>query len=210
MIGRILRSYTNPETGYKKVEALFFDHVNLVLEHQEPDYPGVPPHYVPYINWNFKGREKRKIKKSESNIKLCPYLDFMYCEKPHCQSCFHNPDKSKSDCRRDMIIVPAELIEKSKPIPIKDRPFEEQREIQDKIGSAVVDYKNTEYPNAITILLDLAEKLGYSPMWVYWKLTPDNRYTRNIPVLHEIARQKGYKPGWVHFALQKIDNKRRG
>jgi DNA repair protein RadD len=211
MIGRILRPYTNPETGYQKEEALFFDHVNLVLEHQEPDYPGVPPHYVPYINWNFKGREKRKIKKTESNIKLCPYLDFMYCEKPHCQSCRHNPDKSKSDCRRDMVIIPADLIEKSKPIPIKDRPYEEQREIQDKIGSAVVDYKNTENPNAIAILLDLAKRLGYKNAWkwVYYKLTSEDRYTRNIPVLHEIARQEGYHPWWVKHALKALGDKQR-
>lgn len=228
MIGRILRPWIEYhmkyEDGkyvfdldnikYKKEEALFFDHVNLVLEHQEPDYPGVPPHYVPYINWNLKGTEKRKIKKSESNIKLCPYLDFMYCEKPHCQSCVHNPDKSKPDCRRDMVVIPADLIEKSKPIPIKDRPFEEQREIQDKIGSAVIDYKNTENPNAIGQLLKIAKDIGVSPkkipFWVYWKLTPGNRYTRNIPVLHEIARQLNYEPGWVHFALKIVDKKRRG
>jgi superfamily II DNA or RNA helicase len=81
MIGRILRPFEDPITGYKKEEALFFDHVNLVLEHQEDKFPGVPPHYVHHIEWNFTGTEKRKRKKKDANMRLCPFLDYMYCEK---------------------------------------------------------------------------------------------------------------------------------
>jgi len=191
------------------MDSLFFDHVNLVLEHQEPNYPGVPPHYVPEINWNFSGTEKRKRNKKDINIKLCPHLDFMYCDKPHCQSCQHNPDKSVKDARQSMIVIPANLVETQKPISLDARPPEERREIQDKIGDAIIDYKTTMNPGAIGELLRLAEMLGYSPMWVYWRLTSDSRHTKNIPVLHEIARQKKYKPGWVYITLQKLKYQKR-
>jgi len=50
----------------------------------------------------------------------------------------------------------------------------------------------------IGILLDIAEDLGRSPMWVYWLLS-EGRVTVNVPLIHEIARQKGYKPGWAYF-----------
>jgi superfamily II DNA or RNA helicase len=203
-IGRILRPFTDQETGYKKEDALFFDHVNLVLEHQEPDFPGVPPHYVPEIKWNFYGTEKRKKKKDQGNIKLCPHLDFMYCSKPNCSTCKHNPDKSIADVRKPMVVIPTELEEKQKPIPLNERPIEERKEIQDEIGSLVIEYKNEMSAGAVGKLLEIAVRLGYRELWVYWILTEENRHTVNIPLLHEIARQKNYKKGWVYFAQQKV------
>jgi superfamily II DNA or RNA helicase len=205
IIGRILRPFENKETGYKKEEALFFDHVNLVLEHQDESYPGVPLHYVPDITWNFHGNEKRKRKKDDKNIKLCPLMDFLYCDKPSCRGCPHNPDNQIPDQRKPMIVVPTELEEIKKPIPLNERPIEERRELQDRINAAAMDYKNNMNPGAIGELIKIQEELGYSPLWIYWKLTPDDQYTINYPVLHEIARQKGYKPGWVHFIKKKID-----
>jgi len=203
-IGRILRPFTDPVTGYKKEDALFFDHVNLVLEHQEPEYPGIPPHYVPHVKWNFEGVTKRKKKKQDVNIRLCPYLDFMYCQKPTCKGCEHNPNKENPDARRDMIIVPAELQEKEKPIPMAERPESEKREFQDRIGSAVIDYRNDLKSKAVSELLRIAEECGYPVLWVYYRLTEDSRHTINIPLLHEIARQKGYNSGWVYHKKKTI------
>ncbi len=203
-IGRILRPYENKETGYKKEEALFFDHVNLVLEHQDLNYPGVPLHYVPEITWNFHGNEKRKRKKDDTNIRLCPLIDFMYCDKPSCRGCPHNPDQQIPDQKKPMIVIPIDLEEIKKSIPLKERPIEERREIQDMIGAAVMDWGNNMDPGAIGELMKIQQELGYNILWIYWKLTEDGQHTINYPVLHEIARQKGYKPQWVHFITKKV------
>jgi superfamily II DNA or RNA helicase len=203
-IGRIIRPFQDEITGYKKEYALFFDHVNLVLEHQEEDYPGIPPHYVPEINWNFHGAERRKRNKKQANIKSCPYLDFLYCEKPTCTTCEHNPDKTVTDARRPMVVIPAELEEKIKPIPLANRPEQEKREFQDRINAAAMVYKLNMSAGAVGEMLKIAEECGYSVYWVYHRLADENRHTRNIPLLAEIARQKGFKPGWVHFAKKKV------
>jgi DNA repair protein RadD len=202
MIGRILRPFEG------KQDALFFDHVNLLLEHQEPDFPGIPPHYVPEIKWNFSGHEKKKRGKKEGNPVLCPHLDYMYCPRPHCPTCQHNPDHTVTDARRPMIVVPAELQEAPKPKPLNERPPEERRDIQDQIGAAILEYKSEPGPGPVEKLLKIADSLGYREMWVYWRLTDDARLTVNIPLLHEIARVRGYKPGWVYFATKKVHGRK--
>jgi superfamily II DNA or RNA helicase len=207
MIGRILRPFTDEVTGYRKEDALFFDHVNLVLEHQEPEYPGIPPHYVPHIDWNFYGTEKRKREKKPANVRLCPYLDFMYCDKPSCAHCQHNPNKGTVDVRKDMVIVPAELQEKERPLRFGERPYHEQQEFQDRINKAVLAHKNGGGDSAVSELLQIADDLGYSVFWVYHRLNGEGKHATNIPLLHEIARVKGYKPGWVYFARTKIKSR---
>jgi len=212
MIGRILRPFTDPVTGYKKEDALFFDHVNLVLEHQEPSYPGIPPHYVPRIEWNFNGTEKRSRDKKETNVVLCPHLDFMYCAKPHCKTCQHNPDKSISDARKPMVVIPAELVEVEKPKGLSELPYEERREIQDRIGAAVLEFDNAAklgniLPGPVGELLAIADQCGYKELWVYHKLTRENRLTINVSLLYEIARQRGYRPGWAYFTMKKLKEK---
>jgi superfamily II DNA or RNA helicase len=197
MIGRVLRPHDGKES------AIWMDHVNMVLEHQDDRFPGVPLHYVPEISWNFNGTEKRKRDKCTKNVVLCPHLDFMYCETPHCATCSNNPDKSVKDARRPMVIVPAEL-EEIKPVPMAERPPEERREIQDRIGAVVLEYKRDMAPGPVGELLKIADALGRSPLWVYHQLTESSRLTINIPLLHEIARQKGYKPGWVWIQKQKL------
>lgn len=196
MIGRILRPFPGKEY------ALFFDHVNLVLEHQDDNYPGIPPHYIPEIKWNFYGHERRKRDKTIKNILSCPHLDFMYCENPHCSTCDHNPDKSVKDARKPMVIVPAELEEKTKPIPISEMATEEKREFQDRIGNAVMDYKQNMSRGAVGEILAIADQCGYSVFWAYNKLNNKHKHAANVPLLHEIARQKGYKPGWVWYVLK--------
>lgn len=203
MIGRILRPYKNNETGYIKQSAMFFDHVNLILEHQDDKYPGVPLHYVPEITWNFYGIEKRKRNKNNTNIKLCPYLDFMYCTKPSCAGCEYNPDKNKTDVRKPMVVVPAELEEIKKPVKLKDRDPLEQKEIHDKISSLILDYNQGKH-GPIEKMIDIADDLGYSMLWVYRQFVNVNTMAVQIPILSEIARIKGYKPGWVWIQKNKL------
>ena len=253
MIGRILRPFSIYEKMqnkdgqwvddlsrliYKKEDALFFDHVNMCLEHCEEDYPGIPPHYAPHIKWNFDGTEKRKKYKcpecrhltetgycpyrkkrmdeyvtrcsdfqKRSNVILCPHLDFMYCPNPHCATCASNPDKNVVDARQPMLVIDTNLIEVTPPVPMKERPIEEQREIQDRIGSAVLSYQKAEEtgnidPGAIGELIKIADSLGHHIMWVYHKFTPTNRKTINIPLLHEIARQKNYHGYWIKNQIE--------
>jgi len=213
MIGRVLRPFKDPITGYEKEHAIFMDHCNMVLEHQDSRYPGVPLHYVPDIEWNFHGTEKKKKDKTVKNMVMCPHLDFMYCENPRCASCGHNPDHEIKDARKPMIEIKTDLQELSKPVALSDRPYEERKEIQDQIGSAVLEYSTAEktgviLPGPVGELLRIAESLGYNIMWTYWRLTDESRKTVNIPLLHEIARQKGFKKGWVFFKMQELKKHR--
>ena len=122
-----------------------------------------------------------------------------------------------------MLIIPAELEEK-KPMKLADRPWDERREFQDKIGQAVMEYRQSlELPEgadpgdiqrlyragweAVEKLLNIAAECGYSPLWVYNKLTSDSRLTINMPVLCLIQRIKGYKKGWLHFIKQQIERR---
>ncbi len=238
-IGRGLRPYQG------KRDLIYMDHVNQVLNHQNPEFPGVPLHYVPEIKWNFHGTEKREKFKCPScrhlrtrddyckienthmsagyktrcqnyaaarNIMLCPHLDFLYCPDPHCSSCSHNPDHGTTDARKPMLVIPAELQEIERPLPLAERPADERRQIQDRIGELVLEYKAAASaggiaPGPVGELLKIAEQIGRSVMWVYYTLTPESRLTINHPLLAEIARQKGYEPGWCYFAAKRIREK---
>lgn len=78
MIGRLLRPFET--AGYKKEAALFFDHVNLLIEHQDPDNPGVPPHFLDQINWNFTGKKKKKETKCIDCNYVYPHGDKIFCK----------------------------------------------------------------------------------------------------------------------------------
>lgn len=207
-VGRIIRPFSDPATGYVKKEAIFMDHVNLILDHQDDHYPGTPLHYIPEISWNFHGTVRRKRDKTIKNVVLCPHLDFLYCPGGRCATCSHNPDKTIKDARRPMVIVPAELVEAAKPVPLHERPSDERRDLEDRISRAVLEYKQEIAPGPVGELLRIADELGRSVMWVYWALTTEDRLTVNHPLLAEIARQKGFKAGWTYFAAKRIRDRK--
>ena len=182
------------------------DHVNQILEH---GINGIPPHYAEHIPWNFHGTDKKKRDKSLKNIKLCPHLDFMYCEKPTCSTCPHNPDKSVTDARKPMIVIPTELEEVKKPIALADMSLPERRIVEDEISNIILQYK--EDPTALELsvkkLIEIADNCGYSVFWIYHRLNPENNYAVNVPILAEIQRQKNFKQGWLFFAKNKIKAK---
>lgn len=198
MIGRCLRPYSG------KDYALFFDHVNNLFEHEEPNYPGIPLHYVPHIEWNFDGTEKRKkikLLEPELSLRLCTEC-FLYFEGAKCPNCGAEARKRQA---KPIEIIDAELKELPA-IKFKDRPPEEKRELVDRINNAISEYNNSDIINsgAVGDLLNIAEELGNSVMWVYWKLTQESRKSINVSLLHEIARQKNYKAGWAWHQKNKI------
>jgi superfamily II DNA or RNA helicase len=199
-IGRGLRPFPGKE------KLIYMDHVNQILEH---GVNGIPPHYLEHINWNFHGTEKRKRDKTLKNVKLCPHLDFLYCQNPTCSTCEHNPDKSVKDARKPMIIVPAELEEVKKPVAMSERSYDDRRIIEDKISEQVLKYKSmpNELPSVIDALVKIADDCGYSPFWIYHQLVTENKHAVQVHILAAIQRAKNFKPGWIYFAKEKIKSR---
>jgi superfamily II DNA or RNA helicase len=192
MIGRGLRPYPD------KSECVVLDHVCNLQEHGHP--------LAPY-GWQFNGTEKRGKRKSHDDItaRLCPEIDFLYCEKRSCIGCEHYRGGPRG---RESYEVDVELQETPAPVRMARRPFDEKRKFVDKIGQLVDDFWHGEAegeirPGPIGELLTVAAALGRQPMWVYHELTRD-QIAVNIPLLHEIARQKKYKAGWVYFQIKQL------
>jgi hypothetical protein len=202
---------------------LFFDHANLVQEHQLPEYPGTPLFYLDDIEWNFTGREKReRVKPSDIVLRLCPHLDYQWCNKVSCAGCaLLRP--GESDARRGALaVVDANLEERTAPVRMADLAPEEKRDMQDRIGratDAAINEDGTLVPGPIGDLLAIAAELGRAPMWVYHHLLEQEnkkrkeagkepRLTVNTPLLYEIARQSGYKNGWAYFKIQELRKER--
>ena len=205
MIGRGLR----PSEG--KTECIILDHVANLHEHGHPfqDY-----------EWKFNGHEKRKRSKKgvlPDTLKLCDkcFLYFIGDTCPHCGG------KRDPKSRKKYKEIDGRLIEIQGPVPLAERDPEEKREYQDRIITAINNYREKETtgeidPGAIGELLKIADELGRSVMWIYWKLSESwtdkkgiehARRTVNTPLLHEIARQKQYKPGWVWMKTKEIRGK---
>jgi superfamily II DNA or RNA helicase len=187
IIGRGLRPFPG------KTECVILDHVSNLQEHGHP----LEPH-----QWQFYGKEKRPRAKeaSEASLRLCPEIDFMYCDKRSCLGCEHNKTGRKS-----LVVetVDGKLVEAHAPLELKKRQPEERREYVDRINAAVEKCNGLIHPGAVGDLLAIARELKRNEMWVYWRLSAGMR-TVNVPVLSEIARQKGYKPGWVYFRRKDI------
>ncbi|MDR2923469.1 MAG: DEAD/DEAH box helicase [Treponema sp.] len=199
IVGRILR------VANDKPDAVFVDHTATVDLHTDPAYPGVPPFYLERVDWNFhggKGREKSKA--PASDVRLCPYDNYRICvKKIRCP-----------ECEKYAPVEGEEQIIES--IPLQERAAEmaqhvvtpaEKREYQDAVISAVRAAKEADndeaYDKAVKELCDIADKLNYRPMWVYYRLS-DEKYIVNTRALHAIARAKNYKPYWAKMEAERI------
>jgi hypothetical protein len=161
--------------------------------------------------WNFYGEKKKKRDSKEKEVisRLCPMLDYLYCDKPTCVGCEHNPDGRK-ECRIE--VVDTDLKEVEAPVKLRDRPVEERREIQDRINDLTHQFERESNGTKIAKgpigdMLNVALLIGRQPMWVYHRLN-NNKYLVNKPLLHEIARQKGYRPGWVWMKTKELKGER--
>jgi superfamily II DNA or RNA helicase len=197
MIGRGLRPYPG------KTECVVLDHVCNLQTHGHP--------FTPY-DWQFYGTEKTGKKKEDQGVtlRLCPEIDFLYCEKKSCEGCPHNSTGKKE---RKIEEIEGQLQEIENPVKLGDRPFTERRQYVDKINGLIEDYRQAESqgkiaPGPIGELLTIAAALGRKPLWVYYRLADPENLAVNVTLLHEIARQKNYKVGWVYFCAKQIEERR--
>jgi len=189
-IGRGLRPYEG------KDNLIVLDHVGNLAEHGHPLEPQA---------WMFHGREKRGKRKStsEAALRLCPEIDFLYCDKPSCAGCPHDRQGRK---KRKFEEVDVQLKE-VKPIPLPARPAEERKIVIDRINECVEAIEVKIEPGPVKEMLEIGRKLGYPPMWVYNRVN-QNKHLVNMALLHEISRQMKYAPGWAWVQQQKLKGKR--
>lgn len=198
MVGRGLRPWPG------KSDLIVLDHVGNLQEHGHP--------FAPHT-WNFEGRERRKREKADGVIaRLCPEIDFLYCDRPSCVGCPHAPADGK-DPRKPLETVDASLTEIAPPVKLAARPADERMILERRIGSLVARVRQVEAAEdriddgAVGELLALARELGNDPMWVYHRLS-EGRVSVNVTLLCEIGRQLGYKRGWAWFKAKELRARR--
>jgi superfamily II DNA or RNA helicase len=190
-----------------KKDCLVFDHVNNISRFQDPRYPGVPLFSVPDLSWDFAGSKKKakKGKEPPAEVRRCPFSAFEICEKsircPQCERYIPAADGETP------VIESVPLQERRAPEGLHVITAAEKREAQDgvikytEIARLAAD--DESYDKAVAELVKIAERLGYSPMWVYHRITA-NEYVVDVRLLASIARAKGYKKGWTHFKREEL------
>lgn len=198
-IGRILRQ----EEGKT---AIVLDHVGNMTEHGHPlqDY-----------EWQFYGKEKRKSKgKSKDILRLCPDC-WMYYTATSCPNCGTERAKRKSN---GLVEVDGRLVEHKGPIPLRERPQEEQKEFNDRIAEAKQKFADAAAMGEIDTgvvkdMLELCDEIGRSYMWVYHTLN-NSEHVVNVPLLTAIAntstaKKKKYNYYWVKIKRQELQKRNR-
>lgn len=191
-IGRGLR----PAIG--KDFLVVLDHVGNFQQHGHP--------FDPY-EWNFRGTKKSggRQEPCEASVKLCPNIDFLYCDKKTCEGCPHWDGKVKI---RKPEEVDVSLVEILPGTPLHLRPEDQQIAILERIDAECERIsKGGILPGPIGEMLRLSEDVGYDAMWAYRRM---NKYSHliNVALLTEIARQKEYKPGWVSYKIALLKRER--
>jgi superfamily II DNA or RNA helicase len=200
IVGRILRVAQN------KPDTIFVDHTATVDLHTDPAYPGVPPFYLDHVDWNFNGDSRGKKQVAPPcEVRLCPYDNFKVCTlKIRCPQCEKYVPANEGE---EQIIESIPLQERQAVMTPQVITPAEKREYQDTVIACVRSVKEAEdddaYDNAVKQLCDIAKKLEYKTLWVYWQIT-ENKLTVDVRAIHSIARVCGYKKGWTFYTTKEI------
>lgn len=188
-VGRLTRPYPGKESG------IYLDLVGNILRATRTGY------VYELINWRFDSLTyTKRTKVIEAPDVYCPvcfgYIGPNETKCPHCGAVLKKkhiikPKKEKK--------LEGDLVE-FKAVPLRDRPPEERKEIQDAIFSAVRD-------EDIEKLREIGESICQNhtrvPYFVYHKLSHKKKIV-DIPLLYKIQRSFGYKKSWVFFARQTV------
>jgi superfamily II DNA or RNA helicase len=199
IVGRILR------IAESKADAIFVDHTATVDLHTDPVYPGVPPFYLDHVDWNFHGEGKEK-KPTESlqGIRLCPYDNFRFCDKPiRCPQC----EKYETTESEEKIIESVPLQERVAAMTPHVVTPAEKREIQDAVAASVQAAREADgdeaYDKAVEELCEIAKKLKYNDFWIYYQIT-ESRHVVDSRAVRSIVKARGHKEGRCFYFEQAI------
>jgi hypothetical protein len=175
--------------------------------HTDPADPSLPPFYPAHVDWNIDGKgEGKKTFGPPPEVRLCPYDNFRVCVlKTRCPEC----GNYRPNIGEDQIIESVPLEERKAPAAAHIVTPAEKREYQDAVIALVREAREADgdeaYDRAVKELCDIARRLGYKTLWVYWQLT-DSRHTVDIRAVHAIARACGYKSGWTFYIRREIQS----
>jgi len=188
MIGRGLR------VAEGKKSCVILDHVNNIATHGHP---------LKDRAWDFHGRGVTPPAgdPSELAVRLCPELEFLYCDKRSCVGCELN---KSGRTERPIPVVECELREVEAPENLFPQlPKVGQKEIEARVRGLVSECREAIRPGPIGEFLNIARALGKDWRWVYDEIN-DQRHLVNIALLTEIGRQLKYKPGWVYHKRKEL------
>jgi superfamily II DNA or RNA helicase len=192
MLGRGLR------VAEGKDSCVILDHVNNIGTH----CPGGHP--LDYRTWTISsdGTDRQKPKDpDELTQRLCPEIEFLYCNKKSCVGCEHNKTNRKE--RRENV-VECELQEIKAPTSGSRKEKQEwEKKIETKVNRLVIESRSAIRPGPIGELLKIAKAMGRDWRWVYDEINT-HRHMVNIALLTEIGRQSQYSPKWVWVAKKKL------
>lgn len=152
--------------------------------------------------WNFKGDGSGGIIESEDNtvLRLCPEIDFMYCNKRTCAGCEHNSGKNEK--QKPVAVIDCELTE-----------YQHQEEIfiknaarpayQEDLDKTIMECRQVITAPAIARMVKYAKALGEDWRWVYGSIN-QNRHLVNVALVNEIGRAYGYKAGWAWHKVKEL------
>jgi superfamily II DNA/RNA helicase len=184
-VGRVARTYEG------KTRGIYLDLVGNIVRATKSGW------VYEEIDWRFDSETYNKRTKSlEAADMYCP-MCFAYIPPPGtvCPECgATKSDEGRKQKEKEEAKLEGDLVE-AKPVPLKDRPIEEQRDFIEAVRSAVKD-QDIERLKEIGSAIVTAKKL---PFWIYHKMNTKKNIV-DIPLLYRIQRSFGYPSGWVWFA----------
>lgn len=187
MIGRGLRMAPGKDS------CVILDQVNNIVEF---GYPLLDR------KWNFYGDGSGGVTEKPENtvLRVCPEIEFMWCNKKTCVGCEHYNGKN----------------EKQKPVAVIDcemQEYKHQEEIfiqraarpayQADLDKTIMECRQVITSPAIEKMVRYAKALGKDWRWIYESINK-NMHLVNVALVSEIGRQYGYKTGWAWHKVKEL------